>query len=138
MVDDFLFIYSLTKAGIFAIILVLLRGDNIMGYTLDKDGIKDIKYCDYVEITDVNDDEYIYIMFFIQMNMDFVFMQKMNHLLNFCILEILDWNLIMLLEKLELVKRILKLLLLMTTGYSRKIKVLPYMEHCFNIIMKWE
>ena len=53
MVDDFLFIYSLTKAGIFAIILVLLRGDNIMGYTLDKDGIKDIKYCDYVEITDV-------------------------------------------------------------------------------------
>ena len=46
MVDDFLFIYSLTKAGIFAIILVLLRGDNIMGYTLDKDGIKDIKYCD--------------------------------------------------------------------------------------------
>ena len=30
-----------------------------MGYTLDKDGIKDIKYCDYVEITDVNDDEYI-------------------------------------------------------------------------------
>ena len=34
----------LTKAGIFAIILVLLRGDNIMGYTLDKDGIKDIKY----------------------------------------------------------------------------------------------
>ena len=56
------------------------------------------------------------------MNMDFVFMQKMNHLLNFCILEILDWNLIMLLEKLELVKRILKLLLLMTTGYSRKIK----------------
>ena len=41
MVDDFLFIYSLTKAGIFAIILVLLRGDNIMGYTLDKDGIKE-------------------------------------------------------------------------------------------------
>ena len=127
----------LTKISIFAIILVLLRGDNIMGYTLDMDGIKDIKYCDYVEITDVNDDN-IYIMFFIQMNMDFVFMQKMNHLLNFCILEILDWNLIMLLEKLELVKRILKLLLLMTTGYSRKIKVLPYMEHCFNIIMKWE
>lgn len=53
-----------------------------MGYTLDKDGIKDIKYCDYVEITDVNDDEYIYNVF-IQMNMDFVFMQKMNHLLNF-------------------------------------------------------
>lgn len=53
----------LTKAGIFAIILVLLRGDNIMGYTLDKDGIKDIKYCDYVEITDVNDDEYIYNVF---------------------------------------------------------------------------
>ena len=64
MVDDFLFIYSLTKAGIFAIILVLLRGDNIMGYTLDKDGIKDIKYCDYVEITDVNDDEYIYNVFY--------------------------------------------------------------------------
>ena len=49
MVDDFLFIYSLTKAGIFAIILVLLRGDNIMGYTLDKDGIKDIKYCDIIK-----------------------------------------------------------------------------------------
>ena len=64
MVDDFLFIYSLTKAGIFAIILVLLRGDNIMGYTLDMDGIKDIKYCDYVEITDVNDDEYIYNVFY--------------------------------------------------------------------------
>ena len=64
MVDDFLFIYSLTKAGIFAIILVLLRGDNIMGYTLDKDGIKDIKYCDYVEIADVNDDEYIYNVFY--------------------------------------------------------------------------
>ena len=35
-----------------------------MGYTLDKDGIKDIKYCDYVEITDVNDDEYIYNVFY--------------------------------------------------------------------------
>ena len=41
-----------------------MRGDNIMGYTLDKDGIKDIKYCDYVEITDVNDDEYIYNVFY--------------------------------------------------------------------------
>ena len=41
-----------------------MRGDNIMGYTLDNYGIKDIKYCDYVEITDVNDDEYIYNVFY--------------------------------------------------------------------------
>ena len=33
---------AITKISIFAIILVLLRGDNIMGYTLDMDGIKDI------------------------------------------------------------------------------------------------
>ena len=39
-----------------------------MGYILDKDGIKDIKYCDYVEIIDVNDDEYIYNVFYIFKN----------------------------------------------------------------------
>ena len=35
-----------------------------MGYTLDKDGIKDIKYCDYVDITDVYDYVYIYNVFY--------------------------------------------------------------------------
>ena len=54
----------LTKVSIFVIILVLLRGDNIMGYTPDMDGIKTIKFCDYVEITDVNDDIYIYNVFY--------------------------------------------------------------------------
>ena len=54
-------------------------------------------------------------MFFIQMNMDFVFVQKMNHLLNFCILEILDWNLIMLLEKLEYLNQTIYSTLLVVT-----------------------
>ena len=53
----------LTKISIFAIILVLLRGDNTMSNTPDMDGIKTIKFCDYVEITDVNDDVYIYNVF---------------------------------------------------------------------------
>lgn len=35
-----------------------------MGYTPDMDGIKGIKFCDYVEITDVNDDVCIYNIFY--------------------------------------------------------------------------
>lgn len=53
----------LTKISIFAIILVLLEGDNIMNYITGMDGIKVGKFCDYVEITDVNDDVYIYNVF---------------------------------------------------------------------------
>lgn len=34
-----------------------------MNYIPDMDGTKSIKFCDYVEITDVNDDVYIYNVF---------------------------------------------------------------------------
>ena len=34
-----------------------------MNYIPDMDGIKTIKFCDYIEITDVNDDVYLYNVF---------------------------------------------------------------------------
>ncbi len=105
----------LTKVSIFVIILVLLRGDNIMGYTLDKDGIKDIKYCDYVEITDVNDDEYIYNVFYSD-EYGLCLYAEDEPLIKFLHIRNSRLESYYVLEKLELVKRILKLLLLMIIG----------------------
>lgn len=35
-----------------------------MNYIPDMDGIKGVKFCDYIELTDINDDVYIYNVFY--------------------------------------------------------------------------
>lgn len=109
-----------------------------MGYTLDKDGIKDIKYCDYVEITDVNDDEYIYNVFYSD-EYGLCLYAEDEPLIKFLHIRNSRLESYYVTGEVRVGQKDIKTIVVdMTTGYSRKIKVLPYMEHCFNIIMKWE
>lgn len=54
----------LTNMEIFAIILLLLKGEIRMNFKPNMEGIKGLQLCDYIEIIDMNDDTYIYNVFY--------------------------------------------------------------------------